>query len=73
MNNSLKARVFISCGQRQDELKIVKEIASKLDVLGYDPYIAVEEQTLKGFKENILDHLSKSEYFLFMDFKREKL
>jgi hypothetical protein len=41
--------------------------------LGYEPYIGVQEQTLKGLKENIFDQLGKSEYFIFIDFKREQL
>jgi hypothetical protein len=41
--------------------------------MGFDPYIAVAEQTLKGVKENIFTKLRSSEYFLFIDFKRERL
>jgi len=71
---SLKSRVFISCGQRKNnELTIAKQIAAKLEEMGFDPYIAVEEQCLKGVKENIFKRLEKSEYFLFIDFKRERL
>lgn len=74
-NNNLKARVFISCGQRKGspEEKIALEIYEKLRALGYDPWLAIEEQTLKGLKENIFPHLDSSEYFLFIDFKREKI
>lgn len=39
----------------------------------YDPYIAVTEQSLRGVKENIFARLAQSEYFIFIDFKREKL
>lgn len=72
---SEKSRVFISCGQRKDseELTIANQIADKLKEMGFDPYIAVEEQSLKGVKENIFGRLEKSEYFLFIDFKRERL
>jgi len=72
---SLKARVFISCGQRKDtdESLIAKEIADKLEKMEFEPYVAVAEQTLKGVKENIFNRLKESEYFLFIDFKRERL
>ena len=72
---SERARVFISCGQRKDteEVKIATEIANELTVLGFEPYIAVTEQTLKGVKENIFTKLRETEYFLFIDFKRERL
>lgn len=72
---SEKARVFISCGQTKgtDEVEIAKKIAENLEELGYDSYIAVEEQTLRGVKENIFQRLEESEYFIFIDFKRELL
>lgn len=72
---SEKARVFISCGQRKEseEVAIAKRIADELIAMGFEPYIAVAEQTLKGVKENIFTKLRSSEYFLFIDFKRERL
>jgi hypothetical protein len=70
-----RARVFISCGQNKDtnEVAIAGEIKARLEKLGFDPYIAVEEQTFRGLTENIFRQLSSSEYFIFVDFKREKL
>jgi len=71
----IRTRVFISCGQAKgtDEETIAKAIAAKLEALGFDPYIAVAEQTLRGLKENIFKQLENSEYFIFVDFKREQL
>jgi len=70
-----RARVFISCGQNRDtsEVAIVHQIYARLEKLGFDPYVAVQEQTLRGLKENIFRQLGYSEYFIFVDFKREKL
>jgi hypothetical protein len=70
-----RARVFISCGQskKSDEAQVASEIGARLRELGFDPYIAVAEQTLRGLKENVFEQLRKSEYFLFVDFKRELL
>ncbi|MCC6368004.1 MAG: hypothetical protein IT165_31150 [Bryobacterales bacterium] len=70
-----RARVFISCGQNKDsgEVEIARAIAAKLTTLEFDPYIAVQEQTLRGIIENIFGQLRTSEYFIFVDFKREKL
>jgi hypothetical protein len=75
MENNLRARVFISCGQQKgsDEVEIARRIAEKVEKIGFEAYIAVEEQTLKGVKENIFRRLSESEYFIFIDFKRERL
>lgn len=75
MQNDIRARVFISCGQQKgsDEVKIARAIAAKLEKMGFDLYVAVDEQTLTGVKENIFQRLGKSEYFVFIDFKRERL
>lgn len=72
---STRARVFVSCGQDKSsgEVTVASEIRDRLYELGYDPYIAVREQTLRGLKENVFGQLSNSEYFVFVDFKRELL
>lgn len=68
-----RAKVFISCGQdkQSDEVALARRICEALESLGFEGYIAVREQTLRGVKENILAQLASSEYFLFIDFKRE--
>lgn len=75
MNCDSKAKVFISCGQNKasDEAAIASDIAARLRVLGFDPYVATEEQTLLGIRENVFRHLQDSEYFVFVDFCREPL
>lgn len=73
--SDLHARVFISCGQNKesDEISIANQIKERLGTLGFNPYVAVREQSLLGLKENLFGQLSKSEYFVFVDFKREIL
>ena len=68
-----RARVFISCGQSRDteEVVIADKVASRLSELDFEPYVAVVEQTLTGLVENIFNRLRASEYFIFIDFKRE--
>jgi len=75
MQVSPKAKVFISCGQRKkaDELRTAQEIGKRLTELGFEYYIALEEQTLRGVKDNIFRQLESSEYFIFIDFRREKI
>lgn len=75
MTDDICARVFISCGQQKttDEVEVAHKIYEKLHNAGFEPYIAVEEQTLRGVTENIFRRVSESEYFLFVDFKREPL
>jgi hypothetical protein len=69
-----KAKVFISCGQKENtiEVKTANEIAQVLVELGFEPYIATQEHTLRGLIENIFSQLESSEYFLFVDFPREQ-
>jgi len=72
---SVKARVFISCGQKKDteEFDLAQKVKSVLKDKGFDSYVAVTHQTLKDLKSNIFRQLRNSEYFLFIDLKRELL
>jgi len=71
-DEELKAKVFISCGQHTcQERAIAREIEEALRCKGYDPYVAVQQQSLRGVLQNIFQELETSEYFLFIDFKRE--
>ena len=71
----MKAKVFLSCGQSKgtDELELAAKIANRIRELGFDCYIAVIDQSLIGLRENIFRQLETSEYFVFVDFKREKI
>lgn len=75
MKQKIKARVFISCGQRKgtSEIKLAELIAAKVQDNGFESYIATEQQSLRGLKENIFQKLSQSEYIIFIDLKRERL
>ena len=70
----LRAKVFISCGQKKEtnEIEVANTIGRVLEDMGFEPYIATQEQTLLGLRENIFWHLTTSEYFLFIDFIREQ-
>jgi hypothetical protein len=63
------------CGQSKgtNEEVTASAVAGRLQKLGFDPWVAVREQTLRGLKENIFEQLAKSEYYIFVDFKREEL
>ena len=64
--------MFISCGQRAaEETELANTIAKMLIQKRFDPYVAVEEQVLRGFTQNILPRLEESEYYLFIDVRRE--
>ncbi len=72
---SQRAKVFISCGQKTqtNEIEAVNEIKTVVEELGFEPYVAVQQQSLLSLRENIFDQLAHSEYFLFVDFIREQL
>lgn len=77
------ARVFISCGQRTEkEIKIGKAVQdyfskSRKDYFSksrkFETYFAERVHSSDGLTENIFKYLRESEYFVFIDFKREKI
>jgi hypothetical protein len=71
----VRARVFLSCGQRHgsDEPIIADQVKTLLEDRGFSCYVAVRQQSLVGLRENIFEQLRSSEYFLFIDFRREGL
>jgi hypothetical protein len=75
-NARLRTRVFISCSQREaEEKKLAKDISEMLagPDLGFDPYVADLEHTQMEVMTAVLDRLESSEYFLWIDFKRDLL
>jgi hypothetical protein len=71
----MKAKIFLSCGQSKgtDEPELAEKIAIRIRELGFDCYIAVIDQSLIGLRESIFRQIETSEYFVFVDFKREKI
>ena len=71
----MKARVFLSCGQSKssDEPALAEKIAQRINGLGFDCYVALAEQSLRGLRENIFGQLESSDFFVFIDFKRDEL
>jgi hypothetical protein len=66
-----KALVFLSCGQRSRERKLAKKVEDLItsDEFGLSCYNADSRQTFDDVM-SIVDHLSKADYYLFIDFKR---
>jgi hypothetical protein len=72
--NGTKARVFISCGQRgEEEKRLAREIRGQIRRQGFVPYMAFEVHSSKALTEGIYAHLRSTDYFLFVDFRRERL
>lgn len=79
----MNAKIFLSCGQKDEEQELANRIAKRLEKLrapgragpdaGFHCYVAVADQSLDGLRENIFHQLETSEYFVFLDFKRDPL
>lgn len=72
----MKARVFISCGQKiqnQDEVKFSKEIGKFIKQKGYEPVLSSEMQTLEGINECLIRKMKRADYYLFVDICREEV
>jgi len=71
----MKAKVFLSCGQNNssDEPAVAQKIAQSICALGFDCYMAVAAQSLRGLRENIFAQLESADYLVFIDFKREEI
>lgn len=67
----MPGRVFISCGQRGDERHVAERVAELMKRrFGLDAYLAFKIQSLDDVM-TITRELKSSDYFLFIDFKRE--
>jgi hypothetical protein len=68
------ARVFISCGQKNGrEVNIGKAVVNHFKGKGFETYFAERVHSSDGLTENIFKFLKRSEYFVFIDFKRDPL
>jgi hypothetical protein len=68
------ARVFISCGQATSREKNIGITVRQYFVdHGFETYFAELVNSAEALTENIFRFLNNSEYFVFIDFKREKL
>lgn len=70
----MKSKVFISCGQRPGiEQDIAKKISDWFQYNGYHPYVAISAQSIQDVNSGIIKELKSSDYYVFIDFKREKI
>ena len=70
----MKAKVFISCGTMPgDENNAAFAIKEWLEEKGFVAHVAVGTQNLTDVNTGIIDQLRTSDYYLFIDFRRELL
>ncbi len=72
--NAVRPRIFISCGQKDaEEREIASRLKEETENLGYSSYVTVYEQSTESLMQNILPILRDCEYFIFIDFQRERI
>jgi len=69
----LRSKVFISSGQRKEELRVAKQIGRMLRSLGFRFFIAKDVQSIPEINSGIIRELKDSDCYLFVNFCREKL
>ncbi len=72
----MPGKVFISCGQNsKKERKIAAEIKAWLEnsQVGYSAYTAIQVQNLYDINNAIVKELITSDYYIFIDFRRESI
>jgi hypothetical protein len=70
----MAAKVFISCGQRDEiERDVAADLSEWFRREGYDPYVAIQAQTIQDVNIGIITNLKSADYYIFIDFRREKL
>ena len=70
----MSAKVFISCGQNSPEERVVaQELSEWFEAEGYTPYVAVAVQTILDLNTGIIGELRTSDYYLFINFRREEV
>jgi len=68
----MPAQIFVSCGQASERERFAAaEVRATLESLGFDVYIAIEAQSIEDVNSGIIRQLERSDYYLFIDFRRE--
>lgn len=70
----MPGEIFISCGQSSPkERKFAEEICSLLTKNNFHPYVAIEAQGIQDVNKGIVNKLKESDYYIFINLKRERL
>ncbi len=70
----MPARVFISCGQvTAEERQVATIIKEWFARRGFEPYVAIQAQSLADINSGIIGELKQSDFYVFIDFHRERL
>ena len=70
----MPGKVFISCGQSSEiEREVAARIQQWFEDNGFEPYVAINVQTIQDVNSGIISELKASDYYVFIDFPRDEL
>src|SRR4029077_4936269 len=71
----MKSKIFLSCGQNEREAPVAGEVEGMLTAApyGFQVYVAKKVQSIFEVTSGIIKELKNSDYYLFINFRREKL
>jgi len=70
----MPGKIFISCGQdNSTEVWIANKVSDWLKTKGFEPYIAIETQSIQDVNSGIIGNLKLADYYIFIDFRRETI
>lgn len=70
----MPGKIFISCGQATtEERKVAADIKAWLRGEGFNPYVAIQTQSLQDVNSEIIGNLKSADFYIFIDFKREQI
>ena len=73
-NSLVRSKVFVSCGQHtRAERDVARSICALLETRGFDPYLAIDVQTLLEINERIIREIKNSDCYIFINFRRDKI
>jgi hypothetical protein len=70
----MPGKMFVSCGQKiEEEIRTAGAIEDWLTDEGFRPYVAIQAQTILDLNGEIIRELKQSDFYLFINFRRESL
>lgn len=70
----MPSRVFISCGQKDnEERRVAEQLEQWFRSEGYDPCVAIQVQTICDLNAGIIQALTTSDYYVFINLRRDKV
>lgn len=71
---TMPAKVFISCGQAsENEKRFASDLKRWLESEGFEAFVAIDLQSIQDVNNVIIANLRTSDYYIFVDFRRERI